>query len=57
MCKNMKIIITEIQKRLLENINKTRVICYNCGWSWELSDGENDPYICHKCGYDNEERE
>jgi tRNA(Ile2) C34 agmatinyltransferase TiaS len=53
----MKIIITERQKRLLEKITETSVICDNCGWSWELSDGENDPYICHKCGHDNEERE
>ena len=24
-----------------------------CGWSWKLSDGGNDTYVCHKCGYDN----
>ena len=24
-----------------------------CGWTWKLSDGGNDPYVCHKCGYDN----
>ena len=51
----MKIIITERQKRLLEKITKTDVICDNCGWSWKLLDGGNDPYICHKCGHDNEE--
>lgn len=29
------------------------VKCKNCGWEWKLSDGGKDPYICHKCGYDN----
>jgi len=27
--------------------------CENCGWEWNMKDGGNDPYICHKCGYDN----
>jgi len=30
------------------------IICKNCGWKWNISDGGNDPYICHKCGYDNQ---
>lgn len=30
-----------------------KVICKNCGWTWNLKDGGNDPYICHKCGFDN----
>ena len=30
------------------------IICKNCGWTWKISDGGNDPYICHKCGYDNQ---
>jgi len=25
----------------------------NCGWSWNISDGGNDPYVCHKCGNNN----
>jgi hypothetical protein len=29
------------------------VKCENCGWQWNLKDGGNDPYVCHKCGYDN----
>jgi hypothetical protein len=29
------------------------VHCQNCGWSWKLSEGGNDPYVCHKCGHDN----
>jgi hypothetical protein len=31
------------------------ITCKNCGWTWKISDGGNDPYICHKCGYDNQE--
>jgi len=29
------------------------VVCDNCGWSWELSDGGKDPYDCHKCNSKN----
>ena len=31
------------------------ITCKNCGWTWKISDGGNDLYICHKCGYDNQE--
>ena len=31
-----------------------KVTCDKCGWSWDLSEGGDDPYICHKCGHDNE---
>jgi len=30
-----------------------KVECSKCGWSWDLSDGGDDPYVCHKCGNDN----
>jgi hypothetical protein len=30
------------------------ITCKNCGWTWDLKDGGSDPYICHKCGYNNE---
>jgi hypothetical protein len=43
-----------IKKILSEEIvNGGHVLCDNCGWSWKLSDGGNDKYICHKCGHDN----
>jgi hypothetical protein len=42
-----------IRKVLLETIKDGKVICDGCGWSWDLSDGGNDPYTCHKCGHDN----
>jgi len=34
-------------------IQENKVICNNCNWSWKLSEGGNDPYVCHKCGTDN----
>lgn len=54
----MKVIVLESQiRRIFETITDGKVICDECGWSWDLSDGGNDPYICHKCGHDNEEKE
>ena len=38
---------------LNEAIVGDKVICDNCGWSWDISSGGKDPYLCHKCGYDN----
>jgi cytidyltransferase-like protein len=29
------------------------ITCENCTWHWKLSEGGDDPYICHKCGNDN----
>ena len=54
----MKIIITEQQlSKLTEIISDDRIICDKCGWSWDLSEGGNDPFICHKCGNDNSDKE
>ncbi len=36
-----------------ELVTDTKVICDNCGWEWEIKDGGNDLYICHKCNHDN----
>jgi hypothetical protein len=30
--------------------------CENCGWQWNMKDGGTDPYVCHKCGYDNSQQ-
>jgi hypothetical protein len=30
-----------------------RIVCDRCGWSWKLSDGGKDPYVCHSCYKDN----
>jgi hypothetical protein len=50
----MKIIITERQLKLIERVINNEVFCDKCNWNWSLDDGGNDPFICHKCGHDNE---
>jgi hypothetical protein len=30
-----------------------KIVCQNCGWSWNVKDGGNDLYVCHKCNTDN----
>jgi hypothetical protein len=36
-----------------EIVTDTEVICDNCGWEWDITDGGDDLYMCHKCGHDN----
>lgn len=43
-----------ILKVLREEVSKGNVTCDNCGWSWKLSEGGHDPYICHQCNHNNE---
>lgn len=28
--------------------------CKNCGWNWVIEKNDNHPFLCHKCGFDNE---
>ena len=44
----------EIDKPLNEAIVGEKIECDNCGWSWNIVDGGDDLYICHKCDHDNE---
>ena len=44
---------TQEIKKTAESVVGSNVICDNCGWSWQLKDGGDDKYICHKCGEDN----
>ena len=43
--------IQEIIRRMLRE--ETESVTCDCGWSWKLSEGGDDPYVCHKCGEDN----
>ena len=36
-----------------EAIVGDKIECDNCGWSWNIVDGGDDLFICHKCGHDN----
>ncbi|MCP4254676.1 MAG: hypothetical protein GY775_14995 [Candidatus Scalindua sp.] len=38
---------------LNESIVGEKIECDNCGWSWNIVDGGDDLFICHKCGHDN----
>ena len=35
------------------SLAEDKIFCQNCDWSWNVKDGGNDLYVCHKCGYDN----
>jgi hypothetical protein len=39
--------------KMYESVENNKVTCDECGWSWDLSDGGDDPYTCHKCGHEN----
>jgi len=36
-----------------EAIVGDKIECDNCGWDWNIVDGGDDLFICHKCGHDN----
>lgn len=38
---------------LNEAIVGEKIECDKCGWSWNIVDGGDDLFICHKCGNDN----
>ena len=44
------------REQIDERIKDKKITC-ECGWSWKLKDGGNDPYTCHKCGNDNSKKE
>jgi predicted nucleic-acid-binding Zn-ribbon protein len=27
-----------------------KITCDSCDWTWDLAEGGEDPYTCHKCG-------
>ena len=41
------------ESELNEAIVGDKIECDNCGWSWNIKDGGDDLFICHKCGHDN----
>ena len=38
---------------LNEEVKDGVVTCDKCNWQWDISDGGEHPYTCHKCGNDN----
>ena len=51
--------VKEKSKRKTQEMKEgdDRKIKCDCGWSWKLEDGGNDPYTCHKCGKVNTKEE
>jgi hypothetical protein len=43
----------ELAQGLEEAIVGDKIECGNCDWSWDIKDGGDDLYTCHKCGHDN----
>ena len=49
---------SQIKTKLVDNsldeaIVGDKIECDNCGWSWDIKDGGDDLYTCHKCWHDN----
>ena len=36
--------------KLDESIVGQKIVCDNCGWSWNIDDGGDDMFTCHECG-------
>ena len=36
--------------KLDESIVGQKIVCDNCGWSWDIDDGGDDMFTCHECG-------
>jgi hypothetical protein len=48
--------VKELQPKK-ESIYNGNCKCNNCGWEWELEDDDENPFLCHKCGYDDQLKE
>jgi hypothetical protein len=51
---NKPLLKFRILPKVDESVIGDKIECDNCGWEWEVSEGGNDLYMCHKCGHDNE---
>jgi PAS domain-containing protein len=49
-----KIWVVDLSNNLNEAVVGDKIECDGCGWSWNIVDGGNDLFICHKCGHNNE---
>ena len=42
-----------LNNEISEAIVGKKIQCDNCPWNWNIKDGGDDLYICHKCGHNN----
>ena len=46
----LKVIVFKRKEEVKESIVGQKIVCDNCGWSWNIDDGGDDMFTCHKCG-------
>jgi len=50
-------VIVDMSAYMNDNLNEAivgdKIECDNCDWSWNIVDGGDDLYTCHKCWHDN----
>lgn len=46
-------LLQEEINKIIEMIDSRNVICEMCGHSWNIENGDKEPYLCHQCAYDN----
>lgn len=49
--------VSFLDNNIQESNKDKKITCDNCGWSWKLSEGGDDPYVCHKCWNENQVKE
>lgn len=49
---NIRKLIKEEILNIFEIFKNNKITCDNCGWSWEIENNDKNPYLCHKCGFD-----
>lgn len=54
---NIRDIIREEIQKVLEITIDGHVKCDNCGWEWDIEAEDENPYLCHQCGFDDKKRE
>ena len=46
----LKVIVFKRKEEVKESIVGQKIVCDNCGWSWNIDDGGDDMFTCHECG-------
>jgi hypothetical protein len=48
-----RFVVLKKNKQFTEEIVGDKIQCDNCDWSWNIKDGGDDLFLCHKCYHDN----
>jgi DNA replicative helicase MCM subunit Mcm2 (Cdc46/Mcm family) len=49
--------INLLKLEVLSELKKNNVTCEKCGHHWDIEPDENEPYLCHKCDFDNKKKQ